>query len=357
MRLAKLIAAAAVLLTACGDSPGGQGGGDAGVDGPPAHYAGLWRLTSATFGSDAGTITMTDQNQLLTDPEDGEMRLFRVNGTLEVGGGEIAYVQQRVIDDGIPLERTPQVANFVTHYTPSGGDSGTFALTGYPSVGFTWTGPPDEKLEIDLDAQNKLELRRTAHTESDTLPVRGQVTLAPGTPTFTSLHVSIAFLLRGGTFTVDPRDDQVLDFMGTDQATFELDRTEGALGTQRIVFGDPNTAIAVGLVVVWDDVDEDGSPGPTLLDKCVTPPPPPGSDCLRGVSPIYIGSRSGSSPELAASPYAYVRAGWTQNLFIQDVRGQFARKGMVSLDATRGVPFDVYVPPSPMQTFVPLFDF
>jgi hypothetical protein len=139
--------------------------------------------------------------------------------------------------------------------------------------------------------------------------------------------------------------------------TFELDRTEGALGTQRIVFGNPNTAIAVGLVVVWDDVDMNAMPGPTLLDKCVTPPPPPGSDCLRGVSSIYLAYRSGSSPELAASPFAYVRAGWTQNVFIRDLRGQFMRNGMVSLDATRGVPFDVYVPPSPVQTVVPVFDF
>jgi hypothetical protein len=354
MRLAKLIAAAAILCAACGDSPGGPGNGDAGIDAPAAApYDGLWRLTSATFGSDAGTITMTDQNQLLTDPENGEMHLFRINGTLEVGGGEIAYVQQRVIDDAIPLARTPQIANFVTHVTASGG---TFALTGYPGVGFVFTPPPDEKLEIDLDAQNKLELRRTVHAASETLSVRGRITLAAGTPTFTSPHVSIAFLLRGGTFGVDPRDDQLLDFTGTDNVTFALDRTEGALGTQRIVFGDPNTAIAVGLVIVWDDVDGNGAPSATLLDKC-TLPAPPGSDCLRGVSPIYIAYRSGSSPELAASPYAHVRAGWTQNLFIQDLRGQFARNGMVSLDATRGVPFDVYVPPSPMQTFVPAFDF
>lgn len=347
-----------LLLGACGESTPAGPSADAGIDAPVATFNGTWRLTSATIGSDAGVLTLTDQNQHLTDPGTGEMHDYRVNGTLELNaGGDFAYVQQRVVDDTIPLTRILEAANFVTSYTATGAQSGTFAFAGgLPSVGFVWDRTPTEKLTIQLDVQNKLEFQRFTPGSTDTFPVRGRITLANGTPLFHSPHVSIAFLLRTG-FMVDPRDTKALDFGGTNTTTFQLDRIEGALGVQRIVYGNPNTAIAMGLIVVWDDLDDDGVPGATLFDKCVTPPPPPAPDCLRGVAPVYLTARAGSSPELSASPFAFVRPGWTQSIFIQDLRQQFPRNGVVSLDPTMLVPFDVYVPASPLQTFVPEFTF
>src|SRR5262245_22790965 len=177
MRLATLMSAAA-LLAACGDSTAGPGNIDAGVDAAPAAYAGLWRLTSASFGSDAGTLTITDENQQLTDPENGEMHVFRINGTMQLAGNEIAYAQQRVVDDAIPLTRSAQPANFLTRFTASGADTGTFALEGgLPTVGFVYTHPPDEKLQIQFDTRNSLELRRTTHAATDAMQVRGRITL------------------------------------------------------------------------------------------------------------------------------------------------------------------------------------
>jgi hypothetical protein len=353
--LSLIIVGAAGAAGACGGTTPPGSGPDAGIDAPVATYAGTWRLTSVTIGSDAGPLTVTDENQHLTDPTSGEMHDYRVNGTLELNAaGEFAYVQQRVVDDTIPLTRVMEAANFITKYTPTGTDSGTFALAGgLPTVGFVWQQTPAEKLDIQLDSVNKLELQRFTPGSTDTFQVRGTITLADGTPTFHSPHVSIAFLLRNG-FAVDPRDDKHLDFTGTNTTTFQLDRIEGALGVQRIVYG-TNTAIAVGLIVVWDDLDDDNQPGATLFDKCASPPT--GGDCLRGVAPVYLTARSGSSAELSASPFAFVRPGWTQSIFVQDLRPQLPRNGVVSLDSTLAVPFDVYVPSSPLQTFVPVFDF
>src|SRR5262249_48117088 len=326
----------ALVAAACGGSTPPGPPADAGIDAAVASFNGTWRLTSATIGSDAGVLTFTDQDQHLTDPSTGQMHDYRVNGTLELNAaGDFAYVQQRVIDDTIPLTRIMEAANFVTSYVASGAQSGTFALAGgLPTVGFVWDQTPTEKLTLTLDTLHKLEFRRFTPGSTDTLPVRGRITLAAGTPAFHSPHVSIAFLRRGASFAVDPRDTKTLDSTGTNTPTSQLDRVEGALGVQRIVFGNPNTAIAVGLIVVWDDLDDDGMPGNTLFDKCMTPPPPPARDCLRGVAPVFLTARAGGSPELAASPYAFLRPGWTQSIFIQDLRGQFPRNGAVSLDPT-----------------------
>ena len=343
-----------IVTCACGGSTP-AGGGDAGVD--AATLAGTWRLTSATIGSDAGALTLTDMNQRLADPDTGAMHDYRVNGTLELTtGGELAYAEQTVVDDTIPLTRGPQLADIIAPYTVNGTDTGTLVLGGsLPTVGFVWERSPIEKLKVVLDAANQLEFQRFTPSSVDVFPVRGTITLADGTPAFHAPHLSIAFLLRNG-FSVDPLDDKTIDFAGTNHASFQRDRIEGALGIQRIAFG--NSAIAIGLIVVWDDLDGDGVPGDTLLDQCVTPIPP-GADCLRGVAPVYLTarSRSGVSAELSASPYAFLRSGWTQGVFIRDLRGQFPRNGVVSLDPTMLVPFDVYVPQSPQQTFVPVLDF
>src|SRR6266568_1296507 len=103
----------AIGVDACGGSTPSGNPADAGIDAPVASYLGTWRLTSATVGSDAGALTLTDQDQHLTDPTSGEMHDYRVNGTLELNAaGDFAYVQQRVIDDTIPLTRVMEAANF-----------------------------------------------------------------------------------------------------------------------------------------------------------------------------------------------------------------------------------------------------
>ncbi len=256
-----------------------------------------------------------------------------VNGTFEATtGGELALAHVDVTGDR--LAATGGVIDAYTFF-------GTSYRTDARDIPFMRVAGPPEQLIID-----DLTTEPFQPTIDDTMTVTGTVAFASAVAldAIGAPRVALVFLLRNGggqpDFIQVPGADVPLADFGLDSAvteTFDLSRTEGALGVERISYGD--AFLSIGLVVVYDDVDGDEALG-ELWNGCTG-----GADCVRGVSKLAVTYLFGSSPELAASPYAFVRGdGWTPSLIVEDLRGATPGLGLVSIVPDPAPPFDVIVP-------------
>jgi hypothetical protein len=342
-----LLALVTLLIPACGN--GGQAMPDAMPDADPnaGTPRGSWRLVREVIDMGGSISTIGDTDTPLPAPGGGTGQ-FRVNGTLQVTDTELAAMTVNIQDDGLPF---PGFAGLLTaqapYSTPAGGSVFNVSGQAIAALPFTLAAGPPEELSVQPTSEVTLVFQRYNHVAAQTLTVRGKVSAPEALP---SGRVALAFLVRSGaqvSFSADSRDDAELAFAGA-TATFQLDRTEGALGTERVPYG--TAGVALGLVVVYEDRDADAKLGRLFDSDCQVA----GQDCVRGVSPILLGYRDGVSPELAASPYAFLFAGWSPAQLVSDSRGGTARAGVTSLDpTTEAVPFDVEVPADPATVVLP----
>lgn len=262
-----------------------------------------------------------------------------VDGALVLGATDFAFASAE------PL------GGLLTTYTTSA-DGKSFALAGGTTVPFTVTGAPQLTLQLpgSRTAVFSTDTTQPAHTVS----VKGTVTAPSPTPTYTHPKLLLAFMTRDdpGFVNGDPRDYLDLTFSGG-TATFDLELNRDALGTERIVFGPPNVAIAIAFVVVFDDRTGDNKLD-ALFSPCDTASTT--TDCVLGMSPIVLGSSDGTSAQLSASPYAYLRAGWSNAVMITDARGSGTKTGLVSLDGSKTLDFDVTLWADPHANTVPRLD-
>jgi hypothetical protein len=271
--------------------------------------------------------------------------VVRVNGTLQVSATELSGAAIEVTDDALTF---PDFQPLVRLQGPYSVDGGNLLLSGQtpPSLPFT---VENGELTLRPTASISFVYAPYVHTRSETMMVGGTVRLETMPPP-SNLRITLAFLVRNG-FSSDMRDGAALSFTGP-TAVFALNRTAGARGTERVPFG--AAGIALGLVVVYEDrtasnnlenlLDSDCTPGGTT------------KDCVRGVSPILLGYRDADSPELTATPYAFLLGGWTPAVRVTDSRTGTARDGAASLDPTTApLPFDVEVPANPQAVTVPSF--
>jgi hypothetical protein len=298
---------------------------------------GTWRIVAEEkpTTTDDGGIT------IVTRTDEGDIR---VNGLLTVARDELAASQVHVTrgrfsNDG---ELFQQITTADIHAT-------SFELAAGGDLPFSTDAGTLGVVLGDMT----LRYEPLVHVPSTTISVTG---IVPSGFEVDFLHprVALVFLVRddldGVMISADPRDDHALDFSSGLFAPIDLSRTAGARGTERVTFGSPQVAISLALVVVYDDVN-DNQQLDVLFGSCDAL-----EDCVRGVSPVVLGYRAGSSPELAASPYAYLLASWSRALPVSDVRETEARLGVVSLDPTVEVPFDVVVTDTPPAA-IPAFSF
>lgn len=205
------------------------------------------------------------------------------------------------------------------------------------------------QLTLELPGQRHVTFaRQNSPAPTAAYPLTGKVTLTVGTPGFTAPRVALVFLARSNDETVfvnDIRDDAPLVFNGQ-TAAFDLSRTRPALGTDRIPFG-ASAGISVAYVVVYDDRDRSGT-----LHELFAPCSASTTDCVRGISPIVLTYRDGEAPELTASPYAYLQAGWTAAVVASDQRSTPPRTGLVTTDRGKIPLFDIAVPQDPASIAV-----
>jgi hypothetical protein len=298
-------------LTACG-------GPDAVPD--AASPKGSWRVTSRT----AGTTTTDDA---------------ALDGAVVLGDAEIA------------LGLASPSSGFITTYALA--QSGNaLRLADGTMVPFLLSSGATQ-LTLQLTDSTLVLAPASSAVQMDAYPVKGTVTLAQGATPMVNPRAALVFLVRSqdGTtdFVDDPRDDVALVFTGP-TASFDLSRTRGALGTDRVTFGPVTAGISIAYVVVYDG-DKAGS-----LTDPFSPCAANATHCVRGVATLVLGYRDGSSAELAASPYAYLGLGWTTALPGTDQRGGHARPALISGDGTKMPPFDVTVPAGSAQVAVPKLD-
>ncbi len=258
-----------------------------------------------------------------------------VNGWLEVTANEYAL--------GLAA---PTASGVISPYTLSGG---ALQLGSGGSVPFTLE---DSGTTLTLEPQpgRTLTFEKSTPEPVETLAVTGTITYATGAIEMTAPRAALIFLGRDGSevgFVNDPRDDRALTFAGG-AAAIDFSRDRGALGTERIVFGD-RAAVAIGLVVVYDDRDASGSLA-DLFAVCT----PTSTDCIRGIAPVYLGSRDGTSAELSASPYGFLRTGWSHAVLATDARSS-GRVGLLSTDPTKTLRYDVTIPADAATVTVPDF--
>jgi hypothetical protein len=334
----------------CGNS--GSGPSDAAVDAPvDAAFGpvGLWRLQSETTTfDDGGTRTLND-----TD-------LNRVTGTVSITPTEYAIGVKHLKDGGLDdSDETATPEALITEHTAFGPADTSIALAnGLGAVPFVWQKTPSEMLTLRTDGTHALAFGRYAWTQTTTTQIRGTVTVTPGGPPADPDHAVLVWIVRNGS-TYDYRfgTPDIVPFTldGNGKATFNLDRIQGAPGYSRVLYGTapgPVAEIAIGLVVAYTDAGTLGTfDVATLDDKCTITT----EDCVRGISAVAVAYRFGDSPELAASPFAYLQPGWSYAKQVYDHRNGNNRLGLVSLDATNPIPIDVFVPASPGQVNVPHF--
>jgi hypothetical protein len=277
---------------------------------------GSWRVVSRTAG---GTTTSDSA----------------LDGAVVLGDSELAF--------GLASPSS----GFITTYALA--PSGTALMLGDgTNVPFVLASGATQ-LTLQLPDSTLVLAPASGAVATDVYSIKGTVTLANGAQPMTSPRAALVFLVRGDSGTtgfVDPRDDLPLSFTGP-TATFDLSRTRGALGVARVTFGP--VGISIGYIVVYD-----GDKG-SLADP-FTPCAGSATHCVRGLAPLVLGYGEGTSPELSASPYAYLGLGWTTAIQVTDQRGGQARPGLVSGDATKMPPFDITVPAGPAQVAVPKLD-
>lgn len=150
---------------------------------------------------------------------------------------------------------------------------------------------------------------------------------------------------------VEPKIDVPVTFGADSSASFQLARTEGALGVERIAFGTTGFA-AVTAVVAYEDRDHDGKLGRFVVDACTDA----GVDCIRGVSPLVLAERDGDSAELQAAGYTLMRTGWAVSAVVPDAR-RAAGTTIVPLDATVQLSLDVTFAADPTTAKFPELKF
>jgi hypothetical protein len=300
------------LSVSCGSSDGTPDGGS---------IMGNWRLVAQTIG---GTVS----------PE------ATLNGSLQLGATEAALATES------PLGGT------VTTYTVTG-DGKALSLADGTRVPFTLVPGADQRITLDLGGARSVTFAPAGTpVEAHELSVTGTVTKADGAADLVAPRAALIFAVRyDPQFWDDPRDDKPLTFTGK-TATFDLSRTSDPLGTERITFApDLHTGIAIAFVVVYDDRDKDGK-----LSDLYQPCGPSTKDCIVGVAATLVTFRDGGSPELAASPYAYMNLGWTESIPVTDHRSTPPKTGLVSGDAMRTPTFDVALAADPSTVTVPRLD-
>jgi hypothetical protein len=302
-------------------------------DAPPSPGPeGAWTVTE--YDDPGGTLGTTGPD--------------RVNGTLEMTqDGTLGSAMVFLRAGRLPLNST---TGSIAPYTRTGD------MIDWQGSILTWTQGPPESLEHTEPTLAAMWARYT-HSAVEMLPVQGQIDFIDSgvfTPIVTP-RVGLVFLLRpssGDPNIIEvPGGDMAITGFGanmTDLGTFDLSRTEGALGVERITFG--SASISMGLVILYDDVNGNGMLD-TLWTSCGA-----GEDCVRGVSQLVLGYRVGSSPELLASPFAFIRSGWTAAVPVIDHRPVPEQFGLISTDRNaEQPPFDIHVPTDPTDVVLPDF--
>jgi hypothetical protein len=306
--------AALLLAVGCGDS-----GGSA-ID--AASYKGAWRLAAQTL---AGM------------PQDDAA----LSGAMTLGDSDFALAIA-----------SPPTA-LLSSYTVAS-DAKSLTLKDGSRLSLMATAEP--RLTLGLASDRQAAFVSDSASPVTTITVQGTIT-APSDPSaYAAPRVALVFLSRSDPFFVDDdRLDQALSFQGK-TASFRIDLMREALGTERIVYGPPDVAIAIGWVVVYDD--RDGKPPGQqrlheLFDACSATT----KDCVLGYSPIVLGYRSGTSPQLSASAFVGLREGWSPSLATEDGRRNAPRPlGLVSLDPAKAMKFDVTLWADPASHAVPRLD-
>jgi hypothetical protein len=303
----KRTAALLVFLVACGDDGGS-----------PILPTGSFRLVAETVSGAATPEAM-------------------LNGALEVTATEYALGIARPAPRGV-----------VASYTVSGdsivlGGGGTVEL-----------GGEGDRITLRPDSDRSWTFLRFTPAPAETFPVTGTVGIARGAPPMTSPYAALLHYNRTVEGQVilahDPRDAQPLDLQGG-TASFDLSRARPALGTDRIPYppGSRDAGISIALVVVFDDRDGSGE-----LDDIFASCASPQADCIRGVSSIVLASRDGASAELAASPYALLRPGWTHAVQVTDQRS--GKLGLASVDPDKALTHEITVVVDPAALAAPGFE-
>lgn len=291
----RFLLAASFALLGCsdGDKPGAA---DAGPD-AASPLIGSWRLTSATLPS--GDVPAP-------------------NGWLEITPTEYALGTASPGPEGLSTTYTQVAAAEIML-----GD-GTLRAIKYPTA---------TSLRLQLAADVFSVYERATATTLTTIPLSTSIAYAEGAAPMVHPRAALIFLARSQgqvVFVNDTRDDHPLSFSGS-SVTIDFSRDREALGTERITFGQ-RAGIAIGMVVVYDDRDESGT-----LDNLFTPCTAQTKDCIRGLSRTFLGYRDGTSAELSASPYAFLRTGWSHAVASKDDRAGSPRTGLLSIDpATAG---------------------
>jgi hypothetical protein len=321
---------------------------------------GLWKLQSVSMRVpvDDGGMAMVTMNT--TGSQIDGTETARASGTLELSpNGELAI--------GVYLVRGTQlwqsaIDGFLDSFT-FGAGFGSIQSGHGGGIGATWTKSPPENLTL-MNGNITAKFLRYSPTDNETIDLHGvaSVPVNAATPLVPLVHprVALIFLLRkaggGVSYFEVPDGDKPLPGFGTMQGqsqSFDMSRTEGALGVERITYG-ATAFLAMALVVVYDDVNNDGTLN-MLFGSCGA-----GQDCVRGISPIVLGYRIGQSTELAASQYAWMTKGWTWAIPAMDFRQSPIRLGLVSLmgapDAP-AMPADIVVANDPSTVVIPALNF
>jgi hypothetical protein len=237
--------------------------------------------------------------------------------------------------------------------------TGSTMVIGSDSYGAEWqpaATPPT--LALDLNGEH-LVFHTVQRDAVDSITIGGRiVTEAEVTAPPVGAHVAMVSLLRGANDTVDfvqvPSDvepglDVPIDLSDFVE-DFSMTRSEGALGLERIAYGQAGS-LAVEALVVYED--RDGAPGlgRWAFDDCSD-----GSvDCIRGISHLFLAYRNGESVELAASAYGDLLPGWTPAALVDDHLTDGVSLG--TLDDQRPTSFDIRIPADPGTVVVPGFVF
>ena len=283
--------------------------------------AGSWLVAGQTIG---GSATAPD----------------KLDGTAVIGATDFAFAT------------ADPLGGILTSYTL--GNNGTsMVLRDGTNIGFT-LAPSQLTLQLTGDRTAVLAPEQAAAVT--TISVKGTVTAPAGTASFVAPTAALMFLTRAnpGFIGDDGRNYQTITFKDG-KATFDFEIARGALGTERIVFGPQEVAVAIGFVVIFDDRETTSTPG-TLANLFQACPGTSTSDCVLGISPFLLGYRSGDSKELAASPYAYLHSGWSQAIIVTDARGGGTKSGLLSLDTAKTLAFDITLWDDPSAHSVPKLD-
>jgi hypothetical protein len=226
----------------------------------------------------------------------------------------------------------------------------------------------DLVLEASLSSDRLTITRSGTETTYERLPaaepltvitVAGQATNAAGA--IDTPRVALLAMLRGTggqgvkfflvPADVEPAIDVPVSFGAGTSAGFQLARSEGALGVERIAFGTTGFA-AVNVLVAYEDRNHDGVLNRFVIDACTATD----VDCIRGVAPLVLAERDGDSAELQAAGYDLMRTGWAVSAVVPDARRADGTT-IVPLDPTVQLSMDVTFAADPTTAKFPALKF